>query len=116
MAADYYPFESSFDHDKLLHDCVKEVLVSLHSRMTFISSKIRPFSLEKDVVNEIIEQVDWHNGQPEGPRTLDHLVRRDIAKCGEWIDTLSDKNDIVFEVVDETLQTLIMEAIQDICI
>ncbi|KAK1436235.1 hypothetical protein QVD17_02014 [Tagetes erecta] len=111
-----YPFESSCDHDKLLHDCVKEVLVSLHSRMTIISSKIRPFSLEKDVVNEVIEQIDWHNGQPEGPRTLDHLVRRDIAKCGEWIDTLSDKNDIVFEVVDETLQNLIMETIQDIFI
>ncbi|KAI3822224.1 hypothetical protein L1987_09811 [Smallanthus sonchifolius] len=110
LATDY-PLESSCDHNKLLHDCVKEVLVSLHSRMTLISSKIRAFSLDKDVVNEVIEQVDWHNGQPVGPRTLDHLVRRDIAKCGQWIDTLSDRNDIVFEVVDETLQELINETV-----
>ncbi|KAI3687553.1 hypothetical protein L1987_81250 [Smallanthus sonchifolius] len=110
LATDY-PLESSCDHNKLLHDCVKEVLVSLHSRMTLISSKIRAFSLEKDVVNEVIEQVDWHNGQPAGQWTLDHLVRRDIAKCGQWIDTLSDGNNIVFEVVDETLQELIMETV-----
>ncbi|MFS8003489.1 hypothetical protein Hanom_Chr13g01214581 [Helianthus anomalus] len=110
LATDY-PLEPSCDHNKLLHDCVKEVLVSLHSRMTFISSKIQPFSLEKDVVNVVIEQVDWHNGQPTGPRTLDHVVKRDIMKCGQWIDTASDENDIVFEVVDETLQELIMEAV-----
>ncbi|KAF5772424.1 hypothetical protein HanRHA438_Chr13g0587491 [Helianthus annuus] len=111
--ANDYPLEPSCDHNKLLllHDCVKEVLVSVHSRTTFISSKIQPFSLEKDVVNEVIERVDWHNGQPAGPRTLDHVVKRDIMKCGQWIDTVSDENDIVFEVVDETLQELIMEAV-----
>ncbi|XP_076897776.1 uncharacterized protein LOC143551164 [Bidens hawaiensis] len=108
---DFLETESSCGHNKLLHDCVKEVLVSLHSRMTLITSKIKPISLEKDVVNVVIEQVDWHNGQPAGQQTLDHLMRRDIAKCGRWIDTLSDENDIVFEVVDETLQELIMEAV-----
>lgn len=105
--------ESSCDH-KLLHDCVKEVLVSLHSQITFTSSKVQPFSFEKDVVSEIIEQIDWHNGLPVGPRTLDHLVRRDIAKCGKWIDVISDGNDVVFEIVDEALEELILEAIHDI--
>lgn len=108
-----YPLESLCDH-KLLHDCVKEVLVSLHARVTFVTSMIRPFSLEKDVVNEVVDQVDWHNGQPVVPRTLDVLVRRDIAKCGNWVDVISDRNDIVFEVVDETLLDLIMEAVSDI--
>lgn len=109
------PLESSCDH-QLIYDCVKEVLVSLRSRVRFVSSNVRPFSLEKDVVNEVIDQVDWHNGQPVGPRTLDLLVRRDIAKCGQWVDVISDGNDIVFEVVDETLEELIMEAIFDIVI
>ncbi|KAI7728076.1 hypothetical protein M8C21_030625 [Ambrosia artemisiifolia] len=106
-----YALEPTCDHNKLLHDCVKEVLVSLHLQMTFITSKIRPFSLEKDVVNEVIERVDWHNGQPAGPRTLDHLIKRDIVKCGQWIDTVSYENDIVCEVVDDTLQELITEAV-----
>ncbi|GJY44726.1 glutamine-hydrolyzing GMP synthase [Tanacetum coccineum] len=112
LAAEY-PTESSCEH-KLLHDCVKEVLVSLQSRFIFFSSNVRPFSLERDVVNEVIDQVDWHNGQPVGPRTLDLLVKRDIAKCGQWVDVISDRNDIVFEIVDETLQELIMETIFDI--
>lgn len=111
LATDYQS-ESSCDH-KLLHDCVKEVLIGLNSRMTFVSSNIRCFSLEKDVVNEVIEQVDWHNGQPMIPRTLDNLVRRDLRKAGDWVD-VSDRNDVVFELVDETLQVLIMEAIADI--
>ncbi|KAJ9555281.1 hypothetical protein OSB04_009895 [Centaurea solstitialis] len=109
-----YPSESSCDH-KLLHDCVKEVLIASHSPwMTIFNSNLRPFSLEKDVVDEVIEQVEWHNGQPTVPRTLDNLVRRDIAKCGQWVDVISHRNDIVFEMVDETLQVLIMEAIGDI--
>lgn len=113
LATDY-PSESSCDH-KLLHDCVREVLITSHSPwMALFNSKVRPFSLEKDVVNEVIEQVDWHNGQPMVPRTLDNLVRRDIAKCGQWVDIISNRNDIVFEIVDETLQVLIMEAISDI--
>lgn len=113
FVATEYPTESSCEH-KLLHDCVKEVLVSLQSRFTFFSSKVRPFSLERDVVNKVIDQVDWHNGHPVGPRTLELLVRRDIAKCGQWVDVISDRNDIVFEIVDETLQELIMETILDI--
>ncbi|KAL8216700.1 hypothetical protein R6Q57_023537 [Mikania cordata] len=115
VATDYL-LEPSCDHIKLLHDCIKEVLISLHSRVTFSNLKTQPFSLEKDVVNEVMERVDWHISQAVGPRTLDHLVRRDIAKCGQWIDSLSDKDDIVFEAVDETLQELILEAIQEICI
>ncbi|KVH90095.1 uncharacterized protein LOC112521554 [Cynara cardunculus var. scolymus] len=109
-----YPSESSCDH-KLLHDCVKEVLIASYSPwMTLFNSKVRPFSLEKDVVDEVIEQVGWHTSQPMVPRTLDNLVRRDITKCGQWVDVISHRNDIVFEVVDETLQVLIMEAISDI--
>lgn len=112
LATDY-PMESSCDH-KLLHDCVKEMLVSLHTRVTFFSPKIRAFSLEKDVVNEVIDRVNWHNGKPMVPRTLDLLVSRDMAKCGQWVDIISDRNDIVFEFVDETLQELVMEVISDI--
>ncbi|XP_071708069.1 uncharacterized protein [Rutidosis leptorrhynchoides] len=108
-----YPTDSSCDH-KLLHDCVKEILVSLHTRTGFFSPKIRAFALEKDVVNEVMEQVEWHNGKLMGPRTLDVLVTRDIAKCGQWVDSISDRNDIVFELVDDTVQELIMEVITDI--
>ncbi|KAK9079649.1 hypothetical protein SSX86_001322 [Deinandra increscens subsp. villosa] len=113
LATDY-PLEPSCDENKLFHDYVKEVLVTLHSQVTFISPKIRHFSSETDVVNEVIAHVDWHNGQPAGPRTLDHLMRKDIAKCGKWVDSLSDQDNVVFEVVDETLLELIMEAIEDI--
>lgn len=111
LATDH-PSDSSCDL-KLLHDCVKEVLIGLNSRVMFVSSKIRSFSLEKDVVNEVMEQVDWHSGQPMIPRTLDNLVRRDIAKGGEW-GHVSDGNDVVFQVVDEILEVLIMEGISDI--
>ncbi|MFS7914113.1 hypothetical protein Hanom_Chr02g00149581 [Helianthus anomalus] len=113
LATDY-AFESPCDI-KVLHDCVKEVLISLHSRMTLFSSRARPFSLEKDVINKVIDQVDWHNGQPAGPRTLDQLIRKDMAKRGSWLDTLSDRNDIVVEAADEILQELVIEASIDIC-
>ncbi|XP_023752025.1 uncharacterized protein LOC111900372 [Lactuca sativa] len=113
LATDY-PSELSCDH-KLVHDCVKEVLIGLNMRIMFVSSKIRAFSLEEDVVNEVMEQVEWHNGRFMIPRTLDNLVRRDIAKGGEWVH-VADGNDVVFEVVDETLQVLIMEAISDISV
>ncbi|KAI3823625.1 hypothetical protein L1987_05065 [Smallanthus sonchifolius] len=112
LATDY-PLEPSCAH-KVLYDYVKEVLVSLHSKITVFSSRVQPFSLEKDVINKVIDQVDWHNGQPMGPRTLDHLVRRDMAKCGPWLDTLSDRDDIVVEVADEILLELVIEVILDI--
>lgn len=112
LATDYL-LESSCEH-KVLYDFVKEVLVSLHLNITMYSTRVQPFSLEKDVINKVIDQVEWHNGKPMGPRTLDHLVRRDIAKCGPWLDTLSDRNDIVVEVADEIMQELVIEAIHDI--
>ncbi|KAK9072910.1 hypothetical protein SSX86_009346 [Deinandra increscens subsp. villosa] len=117
LATDY-PLESSGEH-KVLYDFVKEVLVGLHSRTALFSSRVQPFSLEKDVINRVVDQVDWHNGRPMGPRTLDHLVRRDIAKHDPWLDTLSGRNDIVVEVADETLNELVIElieAIHDICV
>ncbi|XP_071700267.1 uncharacterized protein [Rutidosis leptorrhynchoides] len=112
LATDYLT-ETSCDH-KLLHDCVKEILVSLHPRLTFFTPKVQPFSLKKDVVNEVIDQVEWHNGNTMVPRTLDVLVRKDMAKCGQWVDIISDTNDIVFEFVDDTLKELIMEVVSDI--
>ncbi|XP_076947433.1 uncharacterized protein LOC143619372 [Bidens hawaiensis] len=109
-----YAYESSSDL-QVLHDYVKEVLVGLHSKITLFGSRVKPFSLEKDVIDTVIDQVDWHNGQPVGPRTLDQLVRRDIAKGGPWLDTLSDRNDIVVKVTDEILEELVIEASLDIC-
>ncbi|KAL8226924.1 hypothetical protein R6Q57_016756 [Mikania cordata] len=110
---DFLATHSSCDH-QVLHDYVKEVLVSLHSRITLIGSRVQPFSLEKNVINKVIDQVDWHNGEPMGPRTLDHLLRRDMAKCEPWLDTLSDRNDIVVEFEDEIFQELVIEAIHDV--
>ncbi|KAL8256028.1 hypothetical protein R6Q59_031095 [Mikania micrantha] len=110
---DFLATHSSCDH-QVLHDYVKEVLVSLHSRITLIGSRVQSFSLEKNVINKVIDQVDWHNGQPMGPRTLDHLVRRDMARCEPWLDTLSERNDIVVEFEDEIFQELVIEAIHDV--
>ncbi|KAI7741559.1 hypothetical protein M8C21_006327 [Ambrosia artemisiifolia] len=109
-----YAFESPSDV-KVLHDCVREVLVSLHSRMMLFSTRVQPFSLEKDVINKVIDQVDWHNGQPVGPWTLDQLIRMDMAKFGSWLDTLSERNDIMVEAADDILHDLVIEASIDIC-
>ncbi|KAI7741552.1 hypothetical protein M8C21_006320 [Ambrosia artemisiifolia] len=109
-----YAFESPCDV-KVLHDCVREVLVSLHTRMMLFSTRVQPFSLEKDVINKVIDQVDWHNGQPVGPRTLDQLIRMDMAKFGSWLDTLSERNDIMVEAADDILHDLVIEASIDIC-
>ncbi|KAL7002496.1 hypothetical protein U1Q18_003650 [Sarracenia purpurea var. burkii] len=115
-------------HDqKLLFDCTNEVLeefceryFGFTPRVSFVKHNIRPLPRAKEVICEVWEGVEWHllpQPFPRRPRTLDLILRKDMAKIGTWMDLRTDVKsvgtkigDVIFEeLVEDTISSFIDE-------
>lgn len=101
---------------RLLYDCIKEVLIDLHQYYvgSFIKSGIRAVSMEEMAVNMVIKEVEWYTIPRPTPHTLDQLIGKEIAESGKWVDIRAETEDIVIEIVEEALEYSILEMILDI--
>ncbi|KAM0981601.1 hypothetical protein ACFX2A_014917 [Malus domestica] len=107
------------DDCMLLFDCINEVLVEVyHTQLPYspLVSFIKPIasrqlSIEKTVINEVMKSVDWYLLPHSSPRKLQKIVEKDITSSGTWLDLRNDSEEVVFEMVEDVLEELIMETI-----
>jgi hypothetical protein len=108
------------DHDqtKLLFDCINEILVEVHEHyfgcspwVSFIKPNIRTLPSMNHVVCEVSQGVNWHIIPLPLPRTLDQIVRKDMAKSGSWMDVRLDTGSIGCEMGEIILEDLMEDAI-----
>lgn len=110
LSADYC------DDQKLLFDCINEVVLEAHDRYfrhlpwtSFIKPEIQPVPLtERDMVHEIMDGVDQ--------RLLLQLsseghIKRDVEKSGAWLDLRTEVEGIVHDLVEASVEALIEEII-----
>ncbi|KAL4271702.1 hypothetical protein GQ457_13G029330 [Hibiscus cannabinus] len=105
-------------HDKkLLFDCINEVLVEVcgyyfgSPGLSFVQTNIRPLPNTENTVEEIWKRVYWHVLPMPLPRTLDQVVRKDLAKTGTWMDLRLDADFISVEIGEEILKDLVEDTI-----
>ncbi|KAK9265378.1 hypothetical protein L1049_003528 [Liquidambar formosana] len=104
---------------KLYFDCINEVLLDVCQHyfrcspwLPSIKLKILPVQVEKFVVHEVMDSFDRHLLlQQSPPHALEWLAVKDIEKSGKWMDIRIDTEDIVIEMVEASLEELIMETI-----
>ncbi|KAJ6872835.1 hypothetical protein NC651_031841 [Populus alba x Populus x berolinensis] len=103
---------------KLLFDSANEALVEVYERyfgcfpgLSFVKSTIRPVPDMKNGIYEVWEGVSWHLLPLPMPRTLDQLVKKDMAKTGTWMDLRSDIETILFDIGEAIFEDLMEEAI-----
>lgn len=109
----------SVDKRDLFADFLNDALleVSQHNVECIIwSSFIRPdtqaFSvLGKDVVEEVMKEVQWYLVPSVIPRKLEHIVAKDMEKPQCWSGSRLDTEDIVIQIVDDVLDDSIIETI-----
>ncbi|KAK1352801.1 hypothetical protein POM88_052639 [Heracleum sosnowskyi] len=81
-------------------------------RSSFIRLDTRAFSvLGKDVVEEVIKEVQWYFVPSILPRKLEHIVGKDMEKPQFWSGTRRYTEDIVIRIVDDVLDESIIETI-----
>lgn len=65
----------------------------------------------KNAIVEVSEGVNWHLIQPPLPRTLDQIVRKDLARTGTWLDVRLDIETIGFDMGEAILEDLMEDTI-----
>ncbi|KAK8491313.1 hypothetical protein V6N12_000048 [Hibiscus sabdariffa] len=105
-------------HDKkLLFDCIDEVLVEVcgyyfgSPGVSFVKTNIRPLPNMKNTIEEIWQRVYWHLLPMPLPRSLDQVVRKDLAKKGTWMDLRLDADFISVEIAEDILDDLVEDTI-----
>ncbi|CAK7348883.1 unnamed protein product [Dovyalis caffra] len=103
---------------KLLFDSINEVLLEVYGRyfgcfpgLSCVKSTIRPVPDMKNGIYEVWEVVSWHLLPLPMPRTLDQLVKKDMAKTGTWMDLRYDVETILVEIGEAIFEDLMEEAI-----
>ncbi|KAE8723838.1 putative Polyamine-modulated factor 1-binding protein 1 [Hibiscus syriacus] len=105
-------------HDKkLLFDCINEVFIEVcvyyfgSPGMSFVKMNICPLPNLKNTIEEIQQRVYWHVLPLPLPRTLDRVVRKDLAKTGTWMDLRLDADFISVEIGEAILKDLVEDTI-----
>ncbi|KAE8703009.1 putative Polyamine-modulated factor 1-binding protein 1 [Hibiscus syriacus] len=105
-------------HDKkLFFDCINEVLVEVcgyyfgSPGVSFVKTNIRPLPNMKNTIEEIWNRVYWHVLPMPLPRSLDQVVRKDLAKTGTWMDLQLDADFISVEIGEDILDDLVEDTI-----
>jgi len=99
------------DHE-LLFDCINEALMELcccPPWASFVTPRTRVFSTVKSVIHEVQEAVYWHLLPLPLPHALDQIVRKDMARAGNWLDIRCDIDCIGFETSELILNELLEE-------
>uniref|UniRef100_A0A5B6ZKH6 DUF4378 domain-containing protein n=1 Tax=Davidia involucrata TaxID=16924 RepID=A0A5B6ZKH6_DAVIN len=112
-------FSNRSCHDqKLLFDCTNEVLTEVCERyfgyspwVSFVKQNIRPVPKGKNLIREVWEGVEWCLLLQPPPRTLDQIVRKDMAKTGTWMDLRFDIESIGIEMGEDILEELMEDTI-----
>ncbi|KAK8489662.1 hypothetical protein V6N11_007371 [Hibiscus sabdariffa] len=113
---EYFPNQLCPDQ-KLLFDCINEVLMEVCEYyfgslgVSFVKPNIRPIPNTKDTIQEVWQGVYWHLLPMPHPRTLDQIVRKDMAKTETWMDLRLDTDCIGLEMGDTILEDLVEDTI-----
>jgi hypothetical protein len=106
-------------HDsKLLYDCINEILMEVccdyfgaSPFVSFVSPIIKPTPNMKTVILMVSEGVCWHLLLLSPPHTLDKIVRKDMEKCGAWMDLRFEAETVGFELSNAILEELMEDTI-----
>ncbi|CAH2069141.1 unnamed protein product [Thlaspi arvense] len=99
------------DHE-LLFDCINEVVMELcccPPWASFVTPRTRVFASVKSIIHEVQEAVYWHLLPLPLPHALDQIVRKDMAKAGNWLDIRCDIDCIGFATSELILEELLEE-------
>ncbi|XP_048605973.1 uncharacterized protein LOC106388707 isoform X2 [Brassica napus] len=114
----FSPNQLCHDHE-LLFDCINEVIMELcccPPWASFVAPRTRVFSTVKSIVHEVQETVYWHLLPLPLPHALDQIVRKDLAKPGNWLDIRCDIDCIGFETSELILEELLEELLTLNCL
>ncbi|GAV81725.1 DUF3741 domain-containing protein/DUF4378 domain-containing protein [Cephalotus follicularis] len=114
---EFLPNQLCYDQ-KLLFDCINEVLMEVCGHyigcshwVSFVKPQIRPIPCMKNAIREVWEGVVWYIIPLPLPRTLDQIVRKDLAKSGTWMDLRFDAESIGFEMEEAILDELMEDTV-----
>ncbi|KAK7394762.1 hypothetical protein VNO78_15300 [Psophocarpus tetragonolobus] len=124
-------FSNLLCHDqKLLFDSINEVLMEvcqhyfgLSPWVSFVNPSMRPTPSMKRITFKVWEGVCWHVLALPPPRTLEQIVRKDMARRGTWMDLELDAETIGFdmgeailaELMEDTILSLVRESPESKC-
>lgn len=107
-----------FHEQKLLFDCINEVLTEIcwhyfgvSSWVSFVNPSIRPIPNMKKVVLKVWEGVCWHVLPFPPPHTLEQIVRKDLTRNGTWMDLRLDAETVGFEMGEAIFAELMEDTI-----
>ncbi|KAJ9171385.1 hypothetical protein P3X46_014764 [Hevea brasiliensis] len=110
-----FPNQLSYDR-KLIFDCINEVLMEVYGRyfgcplgLSFAKPTIRPAPDMENAIREVWEGVYWYLLPLPLPRTLEQIVKKDMAKTGTWMDLRYDSETIIIEIGEAIFKDLVEE-------
>ncbi|CAN6836467.1 unnamed protein product [Brassica oleracea] len=114
---EFYP--TNFCSDKrLLFDCINEVLMEFSGHgpwISFAKPEVRFGPDMENVVEVVQEEVYWHLLPLPSPHTLDQIVKKDLARTGNWMDLRFDIGCIGSQTGEIILDELLEEIISSCC-
>ncbi|KAF8107089.1 hypothetical protein N665_0126s0009 [Sinapis alba] len=115
----FFPNQLCHDHE-LLFDCINEAIMELcccPPWASFVTPRTRGvFSTVKSIIHEVQEAVYWHLLPLPLPHALDQIVRKDMAKAGNWLDIRCEIDCIGFETSELILEELLEEVALSNCL
>lgn len=110
-----FPNQLCYD-EKLIFDCINEVLMEIYGRyfgcplgLSFAKPNIRPAPDMTNTIHEVWEGVYWYLLPLPLPRTLEQIVKKDMAKAGTWMDLRSDSETMIVEIGEAIFKDLMEE-------
>ncbi|KAK1260469.1 hypothetical protein QJS04_geneDACA002030 [Acorus gramineus] len=108
------------DDLKLLFDRINEALLEIHERyfgpspwVSFIKPKARSCLKGDDLVQEVMEGIDWYN-LFQYPGTLEQIVGKDLTKGETWMDLRLHVEFVGFDMEEAILEDLMEETILEL--
>ncbi|XP_050236373.1 uncharacterized protein LOC126686378 [Mercurialis annua] len=115
----FFPNQLCYDK-KLLFDCINEVLMEVYGRyfgcplgLSFGKPIVRRGPDVKNAIHEVWEGVYWYLLPLPLPRTLEQIVKKDMAKTGSWMDLRWDSESMVIEIGESIFEELIEETMSN---
>lgn len=110
---------SSLVEQKFLLEFINDILLELNQRhfdfytraSSIRQSTVASSVLDKNMMEEFLEEIQWYLVLPETPRTLDDLAIKDIKKDENWSGTKLETEEVVIQLTDDLLEELILQTI-----
>ncbi|KAL5981467.1 hypothetical protein ACLOJK_015529 [Asimina triloba] len=110
----------SLDDQKLLFDCINEVLVEIYEQffsnspwISFVKPNIRPIPIGENLAGKVCEGVD-RLLLSQYPYTLDQIVGKDLERNGKWMDLQSAVESVGVDMEEFILDRLMEETILEL--